>query len=344
MIRTAFAALALVSVTSTAWAQEPADPPVSPARAQVRERMAIALLDLCQSVTDGAHMANSPYLVALGSPTVTGHDDDPRVRQLMTDDGVQVSSRGTHCSVWYVRPDAVFPAPDEGVGDELSVIYDRLDDPEAVWTLSGGDFPYYGPYVAADFQHWLEISVRGDYASIGRYLSQPQAVRAYFEAIKKADARSAPEAILAAPDACAALLALEAALPEDSDASRMADELPEIDMHTVWGFGRAADAYRLRGDIDSSLTAEGSSCLLQVNPESSGPGSNRDAMRSSVLALLAAPLSGWSALGENSWIRIDGARLSLSDTSADNLVWTIEPALAEADETFPIPPADGSAA
>lgn len=344
MIRPAFTAIALAGVTSIAWAQEPVDPPASPARAQVRERMAVAVLDLCQSVTDGADMAASPWLVGLGSPTVTAPDDDPGTLRLATEDGILVAWSGGSCRVSYVGPDGddLAGREDEGADNAVSVLHDRVSAPEAGWTLAGGDLPDYVHYVAADFRHWLTIDMSSNSASIGRYLSQPETVRAYFEAIEQANNRSAPEAILGAPDACAAFVTSEPDLPEGGDASRMAGELPKYDLHIAWA-GRGGGGVYLRGAVDSSLTDEGSGCRLQINADRSSPGGDLDVMRSSVLALLAAPRSGWSERGANSWVRVDGARLSLGERSGETQLWMIEPAPAEVVEAPPVPQATGPA-
>jgi hypothetical protein len=330
-------------VTSIACAQEPIDRLINPLQAQVRERMAVAVLDLCQSVTDGAEMAASPWLVALGSPEVTAADYDPGTLESVTEDGIRVVWSGSSCSVSYVGPDrGYFPEPGEGEGDAVSVLQDRVSAPEARWTLAGGDLPDYAHYVAADFRHWLRIDVSSNAASIGRYLNPPERVRAYFEAIEQANNRSAPEAILGAPDACAAFFASEPDLPEDSDASRMARELPTYDLQIAWA-GRGGGGVYLRGAVDSSLEDEGSGCRLQINADRSGPGGDLDVIRSSVLALLAAPRSGWSERGENSWVRADGARLSLGERSGETQFWMIEPAPAEVVDGRPGPPATGPA-
>lgn len=344
MIRPALTAIALAGVTSIAWAQEPIKPPLSPAQAQVRERMAVAVLDLCQSVTDGADMATSPWLVVLGSPEVSAPDHDAGTLELTTEDGIQVSRLGNSCRVSYVGPDRgdVAEQADDGADSPVSVLHDRVSAPEAGWTLAGGDLPDYVHFVATDFRHWLRIDVSSNAASIGRYLSQPEQVRAYFEAIEQANNRSAPEAILAAPDACAAFVASEPDLPNDSDASRMARELPTYDLHFAWA-GRGGGGVYLRGNVDSSLEDEGSGCRLQINADQNGQGGDLDVMRSSVLALLSAPQSGWSERGENSWARADGARLSVGERSGETQFWMIEPASAEVVGAPPVPPETGPA-
>lgn len=328
MIKTLLSGAAMaVALGSPALAKDD-ERPVTPVQAQVRERMAVAVLDLCLPVTNGADMAASPALAALGSPEVTTPDYDPETRETVTDDGVHVTRYANGaCGAQYMRPETLPPISEEQgvVGDALRGVIARLDAAGSGWAHQGGDWGEWPRVVSADFTHWIEIDLRRDSATVTRYLNPPEVVRAYFEATARAEARSGPQAILDAPDTCALFLAPETVGPELSEAYERTLELDATQIQAAF-IGRMSDGSALRGNLDAWLVANEGDCSIQANARPDFPDGDLNTLRSGVLALLGAEGSGWIATGDKAWTRADGARLALGDGDPDTQAWTVIPA------------------
>ena len=323
MIKTLLTGAAMaLALSSPVLAQDDA-PDVTPAQAQVRERMAVALMDICLPATNGADLASSPILTALGSPSVSTPDYDPEVRELVTDDGVHVTRyTSSACGVQYFRPEDLPIPDDEGVGDALNAVLDLIDTPGSGWTRNEPDGLGYPPFNSSDFRHWIEIDIQRDSAVVHRYLNPPEVVRAFFEATARADARSGPQAVIEAVDTCAAFVRAVTREPEDSEAYELESELAPLDGLTRFLGGPNP---KLRGDLDSWLTLDGTECTLEVMASQDGD-RYLDRFKADVVARLTVAGSGWTAASEGAWTRTDGARLALGERGDDRQTWIVIPA------------------